>query len=296
MTGFRDDLNMRLRMALARASRSDRCAPGICRFATPGLAAFIGLLLNAAMHAAVHAAAALDPSRDTVYRTQALDRPLSESAPERLRLAAVNASPQMRRALARAMQNVLLEDDAAKADLIWDAGDKTVADASGISVAYGIEASSLQGVVDKWQALKALQAMRQATPLDIIVKPHDGMHREGDRLLIATEALRHPFVSVIGLAPDGEVKWLFPHETDTPQWTVGQPFSLADDAGPIIVTPPFGADHLVIIASDRPLDSLKNRLKGSGAAPLPQLLGEAVRGMGFQLGVKAIYTQARPQR
>jgi hypothetical protein len=77
---------------------------------------------------------------------------------------------------------------------------------------------------------------------------------------------------------------------------VGQPFSLADDAGPIIVTPPFGADHLVIIASEKPLDTLKNRLKGSGAAQLPQLLGEAVRGVGFQLGVKAIYTQARQQR
>jgi hypothetical protein len=203
MKVFRTDLNMRRRMAPARTSRSHGYSLGICRVAKPVLAALIGLLL---LNAAIRAAAALEPPRDTYYRTQALDRPLSEIAPERLRLAAVNASPQMRKALARAMQNVLLEDDAARADLIWDASDKTVADASGISVAHGIEASSLQGVVDKWQALKSLQAMRQATPLDIIVKPHDGMHREGDRILISTDALRHPFVSVIGLAPDGEVK------------------------------------------------------------------------------------------
>ncbi len=258
------------------------------------LARFV--LLGVTLPSIVVCAHASEPESGTVHRAQAFDRPLSESVPERVRLAAVNATPQLRRALARAIRNVVLEEDAGLADLIWDARDLRVADLSGISIAHGIEASSLQGVIDKWYALKSLQAMRQAKPLDIFIRPHDGLHEEGSKILISTEPLRHPFVSVIGLAPDGEMKWLFPHETDNPQSTVGKPFSLTDDTGPIVVTPPFGADHLVIVTSDKPLQGLKDSLAASGAAQLPQAIVEAVRGAGFQIGVKAVYTQARRAR
>lgn len=215
---------------------------------------------------------------------------ISESAPARLRLAVINVSPQMKRALHRSLENVLLTEDTAGADLIWDASDKTVLTGLGDPAAHLVEASALQGVIDKWSALNSIKRLVVLKPLQIIVKPHDGQHREGDNIFISTAPLRHPHVSVLNIAPDGEVKWLYPQEADKPKWSTGMPFSLTGDNGPVVVTPPFGADHLIVIASAAPLADLARRLKGKSAVNLPDILGEVLDGVPYEIGLKGIYT------
>lgn len=174
--------------------------------------------------------------------------------------------------------------DAAKGDVISDLGDP---------IAHGVTKFTLQGVVDKWRALAVLKRMMSTRNVDFTLLPDNRRHEEKSKISVRSAPLPAgvPYVTVIVLQPDGTLNLIYPLSKDESNpWKAGTPYEVAD----IDVTKPFGADHVLLIASSKPLAQLHADLKKLSAAKLPDRLNKDLKGMEFRLGLQGIYTCAAP--
>ncbi len=207
--------------------------------------------------------------------------------PPVLRLRIMAPNDDLQKELARSLQGIRMTNQKDGADLVWDAEQQTVVTALGDVAAYHIDQYALQGVIDKWQALKALKQMARENPLNMTLEPDDSRHPDGRIITFTTDPVRYSHVTVINLAPDGTVKFLYPLPTDPKRWRVGKPYRLR-----LRAMAPFGADHLIVIASKRSLSALYAQLRRVPAAQLPRLLRQALTAMRHEIAVQGLYTFA----
>ncbi len=172
-------------------------------------------------------------------------------------------------------------------DLVYDANDRSVVNGAGDQVAEGINPAFLQGVVDKWRSLPGIKEMVVAHPLSISLSPDDARHPGGQAIGFETEPVRYSHLTVINLTPDGLVKYLYPIEGDPSTWQTGEPYRLD-----LRSMGPFGADHLLIIASKHPLGELQAKLRSASITGLSSILDTALKGIEHQIGLKGLYTYA----
>jgi len=173
------------------------------------------------------------------------------------------------------------------ADLTWDAEARTVFNDVGDPVAHDIGSASLQGVIDRWRVLRALKTRYVEAPLDMSLEPSDERHVKDAVITFSSDPITYPHVTVFNLAPEGKVQFLYPMPDlgDATGWTEGTRWQLS-----LKVIAPFGADHLVVVASESPLAELRKRLRGAHAQNLPKLLDQHLRGISHQIGIQGLYT------
>ncbi len=202
-----------------------------------------------------------------------------------LHLSILNLDEETASEIVDRLDGVTFAGSGEAADLIWDASDKAVLNATGDVVAHDIEKQTLQGVADKWRAIVQLKTLAKHNPLGIRVFPSDAQHQEGQKVRFESDPVSYPHLTVFNLASDGEVQFLYPEVTDPESWPIGQAYQL-----PLEVCGPFGADHLVIISSKERLANLHRRLRRSLAHELPSLIRDALQETPYQLGVQGLFT------
>ena len=190
----------------------------------------------------------------------------------------------------RDMNDVRMVSNRQSPDLVWDAERRQVVTGLGDVVAHDVGLEELTAVIGKWEAVRRVRALSSRASLRLRVHPHDGAHREGSRIEVEVDQLRHPRLTVIGLSGNGVVHYLYPLPSDPTELPVGQPFRLR-----LEVTPPFGADHVVAVSARSPLTALNaelDRLDGRPAARrAAELLAEAAAGAeGWWSGIQGLFT------
>ncbi|MDQ0392355.1 caspase family protein [Labrys monachus] len=185
--------------------------------------------------------------------------------------------------------------DEAGADLVYDVAKQTVEKRVAGIVAEDVAPSGLAGVVAKWRAIAFLQAYAGGAIQPFEVAGGSRTFLRGERLTVGLGASSHRFMTLFNLPPDGKVEFLYPaspaeHDED---WK-GRAFSL-----PLQVRdPPFGAEHLVALLSDQPLDELQTALQGlsrpDAATVLPDTLKNALSGKTVTVGIADIFTSGGP--
>jgi Caspase domain len=198
--------------------------------------------------------------------------------------------------LPQAIPGAEIVDDEAQADLVYDAGKGTVEKRVAGVVAEGVQPSALPGIVAKWRAIAFLQALAGGSIQPFEVAGGSRTFKRGETLTVGLGASNHRFMTLFNLPPNGEVEFLYPtsqaeHDED---WS-NKPFAL-----PLQVRdPPFGAEHLIAILSDQPLDQLHTALKGlsspEAATDLPDTLKNALNGQAVTVGIANIFTSAGAQ-
>ncbi|MCC6006309.1 MAG: caspase family protein [Rhodobacteraceae bacterium] len=165
------------------------------------------------------------------------------------------------------------------------------------------------GVVDKWRMLEGLKALAACqAPLGLRFVQGDGLHREGDRLTFELAARVEPHLTLLNIAGNGTVQFLYPlypqpgGGRDDPYASFSDPLRVEPttpfrlDFG---VTPPFGGDHLVALSSRRPERDLHRALKALDGRIAPEealaALAETVSRAPeeHELGFLALYTAPR---
>ena len=185
----------------------------------------------------------------------------------------------------------MLVEPGEEPDLVWDAGTREVVSHLGDVVATDIRATALNGVIDKWRALTALKALAPDRRLALRIEPGDAVHRAGATVGLRIEGIRYPYYAVFSLSGDGTVHHLYPvrQRGDPLTVDIGKPISYAFQ-----VTPPFGADHVVAVTSDRPLGSLYGLLERSNlrreAVAVTTTLARVLGGGKHQVGIQGLYT------
>jgi hypothetical protein len=200
--------------------------------------------------------------------------PPAVSAPEPenglVRLEIRGTSGDQRTAIARTLNGVALVNRGQPAELTWDASTREVFDKLGNTQASRVEAGDLQAVVDSARAIDAIRQMTLASGLDMrLALPDestfatpsvasDRTHIRGTHLMLVVTGRRYPYFLLFNITGDGTVQFLYPvtDHNDPPKIDPGTPYKL-----PLDVSAPFGADHLVAVASAHELPELVMTLR-----------------------------------
>jgi uncharacterized caspase-like protein len=183
--------------------------------------------------------------------------------------------------------------DEAEAELVYDVGKRTVEKRVAGVVAEEVAPEGLPGIVAKWRAIAVLKAAAGEGVVAFEVASGPRTYAKGEKLTVALGTAPKPYMTLFNLPPNGRVEFFYPsrgNERDE-DWRT-KPFSL-----PLQVKdPPFGAEHLIAIMSDQPLDELHTALKGLGtpdaATELPGLLKNALADQAIAIGIASIFTSS----
>ena len=231
----------------------------------------------------------------TLRRTATAPAPGTSATPGVTRLHVRDAGPEVLAALREKLPDVRMVSDKESPDFVWDAergdvcGDVVCGDVItrlGDVAAYDVDVDALPGVIRKWEAVRAIKDLSARNSLRLRLDPHDGLHRRGARIAVRVEGLEGRWLTVFSLSGNGVVHHLYPGPSDHPTVPADVPFTLKTE-----VIPPFGADHVVAVSADSPLDALNDRLmRLDGRKAATELADALAEASGWSLGIQGLYT------
>ncbi|QIE56379.1 hypothetical protein G5B40_13460 [Pikeienuella piscinae] len=186
----------------------------------------------------------------------------------------------------------------AGADLVWDAPEGELIDNRGADlVAEAWDAADISAAVEKWRAVRRLTNWAARRHAGFRITPDDGRHRLGEMvgLEIARPLLEPEYLTIVNLASDGRVQFVFPDDANRALAAdLIQPGEGFEKLGEVEVTHPVGADHVVaILSAERPV-ALHEWLEGGGGERNAEAFVTLLRAMAAQgdhrIGVTPIFT------
>lgn len=179
------------------------------------------------------------------------------------------------------------DDTVAAADgYIWDVANKEFRSPNGEVVAQKVNAFTVDDVVQKFILVDLLTRMQQQNPAKMELDPMKAEYVEGERIAFDGKARRYRNVVVFNLASTGEVQFvdLLLNGKRTGKGWVTE----------IKVVPPFGADHLVMLATDEPLDVIGEQIR-SGISPkaLIELITQRLDGRDVSVALQPLYSRKK---
>ena len=174
------------------------------------------------------------------------------------------------------------------AEITWDLARQETIE-NGDLTAEGVGPRKIQDVVDKAVAIRLLRRMKPQKPLSMRLLPADKRFTLGEKITFTVDGREGQNLILFNLASDGEVEFQFPRGGENPRPPLDAPVEVT-----LKVTPPFGADHLVAIASQDDLADLADKLReldgrraGREAA---LLIAEGLKDRRWQLGIQPLFT------
>lgn len=184
----------------------------------------------------------------------------------------------------------------AEADLIWDAhAGELIDNRGGDLVAEAWDEAEIARALGTWRAARRLGTWAAHRAVEFRIAPDDGRHRLGERvgLSIARPAERAAYLTVVNLASDGRVQFVFPDAANRAEGTdLIEPGEGIMELGEVTVTHPVGADRVVaLLSAERPaaLHDWLDRNAG-GAEAFAALLMANVSRSGDRVSVTPIFT------
>lgn len=197
----------------------------------------------------------------------------------------LNATNDRSAQIVKGLRNVQLTPQK-QANFTWDAQTEQLFSEKGDIVAHKVPETALNGAIEKWRTVDQIKEMVLQKPLDVSIVQGDQVHRTGNRVQFKTEPVKYKYITAINIDPHGIVQFLYPAlSTDPKELPAGQSFQTQAD-----VRPEFGADHLIVIASSKPLYVLHDQVKAVHVKDLKSYLAESLKGSDYQIGLAPLFT------
>ncbi len=171
----------------------------------------------------------------------------------------------------------------------WDAASGTFYTPNGDVAGEHVAADMVQGVVDKFILLDFLKALAAQKPGKVSLTPVKDIYSAGDRLNFDAPQSGYANMLVFNLANTGDVQLLDVQIAGSGSHV----FRLRD----LEVVKPFGADHLVVVSTNAPVDAVAAVLATPGvdASEFLRLLEERLDGTDSTVAIQPLYTRERGQ-
>ncbi len=168
------------------------------------------------------------------------------------------------RAAVAAVPGAVWEPEPSRARLVWEWRENAPRLVTGLNqfVSFNLARDDLPAAVAKIRAADALGRRAAAGALKVVRegergRPPPAVYIAGDHVRLSVEGMHGPNLVVFNLAEDGRVQFLYPDATDAPiAWPIRR-FDLLD----VDARAPFGGDHVVAVASVRPLNGLIDAIR-----------------------------------
>ena len=208
-----------------------------------------------------------------------------------IKLAVVGTDPNLAADLGKPAVPYQIVADRNQSDLVWDPATRQVVQSSGDIVESDVPLGELAGIIDRTAAIAAVKVLTDPRPQEITMLRGVKRYTPSDPPVIQASHMAGRYLLVLNIAANGVVQKVYPGPDDPPQidrdaWSYNP-----------TVTPPFGADYLVAVASSAPLGGFEKWLDDPGsrragaAALLKQQLTQALAvDPKLRLGAVALYT------
>ena len=142
------------------------------------------------------------------------------------------------------------------------------------------DVGALQDTIDMMRAVDALKSSASGS-LNIRFSDGDKLYKGGERIVVSVEGRKTSHVVLFNIASDGTLNLLYPltDHGDPAELSADQPVGL-----PLVVVPPFGAEHIFAIETDVEATGMMAALKAldgvSNVRTVWNELGFAIAGLG----------------
>jgi uncharacterized caspase-like protein len=169
----------------------------------------------------------------------------------------------------------------------WDAASGIFYTPNGDVAAEHIDAGMIQSVVNKFILLDFLKLMASLNPGAVSLTPQKDIYAAGDKISFDAPEADYKNMVVFNLANTGQVQLLDVQS----EGTASVEFKLSN----LQVVEPFGADHLIVIATNEPIDAIGAALasKNVDAATVLQLLSTRIDGTDTSVAIQPLYTREK---
>ncbi|MDW5313866.1 caspase family protein [Rhizobium sp. PL01] len=169
----------------------------------------------------------------------------------------------------------------------WDAASGIFYTPNGDVAGEHIYAGMIQSVVNKFILLDFLKLMASQHPGAVSLTPQKDIYVAGDKISFDAPEADYKNMVVFNLANTGQVQLLDVQS----EGTASVEFKLSN----LQVVEPFGADHLIVIATNEPIDAIGAALasKNVDAATVLQLLLTRVDGTDTSVAIQPLYTREK---
>ena len=181
------------------------------------------------------------------------------------------------------------------ADLVWDVGKNEVLSRGDLVMQF-VDGSLMGGVIDRTWAVRRLQEIAESRYLSLQLATGGQLLSAGDVAQIEIDGIANQRLVVFDIAADATVQMLYP----------SAPGATGHCADPqnngwrcsLRVTPPFGADTIVTLATSAPTDDILRWMRGHharrDAALIPDLLADAMKtDSTARIGFVGVFTNRR---
>ncbi|MCF3641120.1 caspase family protein [Rhizobium sp. TRM95111] len=167
----------------------------------------------------------------------------------------------------------------------WEAASGAFFTPNGDVAGENIGVDRLQDVVDKFVLLDFLKALASQNPGQVSLTPQKDIYAAGNRLRFDAPSTAYGNMLVFNLANTGEVQMLDVQVAGS----ASQAFKLTD----LEIVKPFGADHLIVIATNEPVDAIGAVLARRDVTPatLLQALLTRLDGRDASVAIQPLYTR-----
>ena len=183
------------------------------------------------------------------------------------------------------------------ADLVWDIG-KSEALSRGDLVMQSVDGSLMGGIIDRTWAVQRLREIAERRNLPTQLVSQGRLLTAGDEAQVEIDDLAEARLVVFNIGADATVQMLYP---SAPGEAAHCPDAESGDwRCSLAVTPPFGADTIVALASSGASSQLLAWLRAHhgrrDAALIPELLKSAIAADSTtRIGFAGVFTNARQQ-
>lgn len=169
----------------------------------------------------------------------------------------------------------------------WDAASGIFYTPNGDVAGEHIDAGMVQAVVNKFILLDFLKLMASQNPGTVSLTPQKDIYAAGDKISFDAPASGYKNMVVFNLANTGQVQLLDVQS----EGTASAEFKLSN----LQVVEPFGADHLIVISTNEPIDAIGAALasKNVDAAIVLQLLSTRIDGTDTSVAIQPLYTREK---
>ncbi|WVT74690.1 caspase family protein [Sinorhizobium chiapasense] len=171
----------------------------------------------------------------------------------------------------------------------WDAATGVFYTPNGDVAGEHIAPEMLQGAVDKFILVDFLKTLAAQSPGSVSLTPLKDIYAAGDRLNFRATQGDYANMLVFNLANTGEAQLL--------DAQIAGSGSHAFQLQGLEVVKPFGADHLIVISTNAPIDAIAAAFSNSklDAAELLRLLETRLEGSDSTVAIQPLYTRERGQ-
>lgn len=147
----------------------------------------------------------------------------------------------------------------------------------------------IQQIIDKYLFVEKIKNLSDGS-LRLNLQPNDKLHHQGEVLSLVIDNSKQPHFTLFNIASDGTLNFLYPQVQDPSKLPWDKPYRL-----PLEVTPPFGADHFIAIASREPLMKLHEKLqtldgKKGDFGLFFNDIEQIINNNSYQIGIYSTYT------